>query len=82
MQNDADKPVVSRYQVQLVEKINPPEGMPGGEWHRYVIGYGKSKIEGMKPGTLKQVREHAENVVEDLNNRAINKSSVYAPRKK
>ncbi len=71
-----------KYQVITVEKTLPPSGMPGDNWHRYVIGQGTSKIEGKKPGTLKAVTQHAEAVAEDLNFRAGKGGSTYAPRKK
>ena len=71
-----------KYKVITVEKTLPPVGMPGDNWHRYVIGQGTSKIEGKKPGTLKAVTQHAEAVAEDLNLRAGKGGSTYAPRKK
>lgn len=71
-----------KYQVVSVEKITPPEGMPGDDWHRYVIGQGSSQIEGKKPGTLKAVTQHAEAVAEDLNLRKGGGVSTYAPRKR
>jgi len=69
-----------KYQVISIDKIDTPEGMPDGDWYCYVIGYGKSKIDGKKPGTLKNVTRHAEAVAEDLNLRSQNKKSVYAPK--
>ena len=71
-----------KYHVVSVEKTTAPEGLPGDNWHRYVIGQGSSRIEGVKPGTLKAVTQHAETVVEDLNSRKGRGSSTYAPRKK
>lgn len=71
-----------RYQVEIVEKTDPPAGMPGDNWHRYVICEGDSRIEGFQPGSLQAVTEHAENFAEDLNNRAANGYSVYAARKR
>lgn len=71
-----------KYQVESVEKTVSPEGMPGSDWYRYVIGQGRSRIEGRKPGTLKDVTRHAESVAEDLNNRAVNGYSAYAPRRR
>ena len=73
---------IVKYHLVSVEKISPPEGMSGDNWHRYVIGQGNSRIEGKKPGTLKAVTQHAETVVEDLNSRKGRGKSVYAPRKK
>lgn len=68
------------YNVITVEKILTPEGMPGDSWHRYVIGKGSSRIEGKKPGSLHEVTQHAETVVEDLNSRKARGGSMYAPR--
>ena len=71
-----------KYKVISVEKTEPPEGLPGNNWHHYVIGYGKSRIDGTKPGTKAAVTEHAENVAEDLNSRTgIGGGSTYAPRR-
>ncbi len=71
-----------KYQVVSVVKTDPPEGMPGDNWYRYVIGEGGSKIEGLKPGSLKAVTRHAETVAEDLNARTGRGGSTYAPRKR
>ena len=71
-----------KYRVERVEKTTRPEGIPNGEWFRYVIGQGRSRIEGCKAGTLKEVTRHAESVAEDLNNRAANGYSAYAPRRR
>lgn len=73
---------IYKFHVVSVEKTTAPEGLPGDNWHRYVIGQGSSKIEGIKPGTLKAVTQHAEEVVEDLNSRKGRGTSTYAPRKK
>ena len=71
-----------KFHVVSVEKTAPPEGLPGDNWHLYVIGQGTSRIEGKKPGTLQTVTEHAETVAEDLNLRMDRGGSTYAPRKK
>lgn len=76
------KSLKEKFRMIEVEKISPPEGMPGNNWHRYVIGQGRSRIEGMKPGTLKAVTQYAEEFAENLNSRASGKYSSYAPRKK
>ena len=70
-----------KYKVVSVEKTEPPEGLPAGNWHRYIIGQGGSKIEGLKPGSLKAVTLHAELVASDLNARAAGGNSTYAARK-
>jgi len=67
MDTNSDKQM---YKVVAVKKIATPEGMPGDNWHRYLIRCDKSEIEGMKPGTLSSVTQHAESVAEDLNARS------------
>ena len=64
-----ETPTKLTYYVVTVEKTNTPDGMTGNNWHRYVIGHGNSRIEGKKPGSLKEVTEHAEMAVEHLNSR-------------
>lgn len=82
MQEEQTNIKTLKYQVVSVEKITPPEGMPGDDWCRYIIGQGSSQIEGKKPGTLKAVTKHAEAVAEDLNLRKGGGVSTYAPRKR
>lgn len=72
----------NKYKLISVEKVETPEGMQDGEWYRYVIGRGQSKIEGLQPGTLKSVTKHAETYADDLNERAKTGGSPYASRKK
>lgn len=69
-----------KYQLVSVEKTIPPEGLPGKNWYRYVIGYNNSTIDGTKPGTLQGVTEHAEAIVIDLNIRSKSSRSTYAPK--
>ena len=71
-----------KYHVVTVEKTVAPEGMPGDNWHRYVIGQGGSKIEGTKPGSMKAVTEHAKAVAADLNERSGRGGSNNSPRKR
>ena len=76
-------PLKVHFHVESVNKIAPPEGMAGDDWHSYTIGYGASKIEGKKPGSLKSVTQHANTVVDDLNARAdIKNNNTYAANKK
>ena len=69
------------YNVLSVEKIDPPAGMDGANWYRYVIGRGTSTMVGNRRGTLKQVTEHANTLASDLNARSgRNGKSLWAPR--
>ena len=72
---------VTKYDVVSIEKIDTPEGMTGNHWHRYIIGQGNGKIEGLKEGTLKEVTVHAENVAEDPNLRSKGKMANHLSRK-
>lgn len=65
------------YRVVRVEKRDAPAGMPAGEWHRYVIGRGRTEIEGSRIGSLYAVTQYAETVTEDLNARAASGGSTY-----
>jgi len=71
-----------KYRVMSVEKTATPEGMPEGNWYSYVIGQGRSKIEGLRPGTLKTVTEHAKSVANDLNDRGPNGLTYAVTSKK
>ena len=79
MQENGTKKLM--FHVVSVDKIDAPAGMPGTNWYRYVIGQGNAKIDGLKPGTLKAVTEHAQTVADDLNERKDKRGSTYAPRK-
>lgn len=80
---EADHTQSLYYQVVTVEKIDTPYGMSGANWHHYVIKRKGSAIDGMKQGTIKSVTQHAESVVNDLNERIGGRaSSVYAARRR
>ena len=80
--DEEKKSLREKFRVIEIEKIDAPDGMPGDNWHRYVIGQGTSRIEGMKPGTLKAVKKYVEEYTDNLNSRASGSYSSYAPRKK
>ncbi len=71
------------FEVVDVTKITTPDGMDGKNWHSYTIKRGSTEINGQKPGTMKMVTEHANQVAADLNERCGGKlSSPYAARKR
>jgi hypothetical protein len=70
------------YRVIHVEKVATPEGMEGDDWHRYVLERGKSQINGLKSGSLQSVIEHAEILVEGLNERSQKGTASYASRQR
>lgn len=71
-----------KYRVMSVKKTTAQDGLPEGEWYRYVIGQGRSKIEGLRPGTLETVTEHANSVADDLNARGTNGFSYSVTQKR
>jgi hypothetical protein len=78
--NLGEKAMDNMFRVISVEPADTPDGMPEANWHRYVIERGKQRIEGIKPGSLREVTEHANNEVESLNDRATRGGSTYAAR--
>ncbi len=71
-----------RYRVESVEPTNAPSGTPDGIWHRYVIVRGSSQISGMKPGSLYEVTQHAEEEAQGYNERFAKGGTTYVSRKK
>ncbi len=70
------------YQVISVEKSDPPVGIEDGSWYRYVIALEGEKIVGNRRGTLKQVREYAEESALNLSSRVARGTSSWSSRKK
>lgn len=75
-------PRTKAYQLVEVEKTEPPAGIEGGSWYRYVIALGGEKIVGNRRGTLKQVTEYAHECAENISSRAGRGTSTWSPRKK
>ena len=73
--------ISSKYVLISINKTEAPEGLSGTNWHEYIIERGTSQIVGKKPGSLKQVTEHAKAMITDLNERSgVPSSSTYASR--
>lgn len=70
-----------KYNLISIVKIDSPDGLPGDDWYRYVIGENNSKIEGLRAGSLKSVTQHAEEYARELNDRTNKGGSTYSPRK-
>lgn len=67
LEDESDKP---RFIIEIIEKSDPPKGMDGKNWYRYIVREGQRKITGFKTGTLKSVTEHVETFTEGLNERS------------
>ena len=71
------------YHVVAVEKIEPPVGMEGDNWHRYVIALDEDEtIVGNRLGTLEQVTQYANECAENISARAARGASAWSSRKK
>jgi hypothetical protein len=80
MNSESNRNVVKKYYLTTVEKTLAPEDMPEGDWYRYVVSYGDSKMNCFRGGTLKDVTRYAEDFVENLNARSTMSYSGYAAR--
>jgi hypothetical protein len=71
------------YHVVTVEKTEPPTGMEGGSWYRYVIALDEDEtIVGNRLGTLEQVTQYANECAENISARAARGASTWASRRK
>ncbi len=70
-----------QFKVTSVKKTSPPAGASGAKWYQYVIGRGDSAIKGKRAGTLRSVKQHAEEFADNLNRRASLGYSPYAARR-
>ena len=70
------------YHVVAVEKTEPPVGIEGGNWYRYVIAQEEETIVGNRRGTLKQVTQYANECAENLSSRVARGTSSWSSRKK
>ena len=69
-----------KFNIMNIEKISTPEGMVGDNWYQYVVGQGSSEINGLTTGTLRQVTEHVNKVIDDLNERSKGNKTGYSQR--
>lgn len=72
----------NQYKLESIEATEPPEGNPAGDWCRYVLGRGRSKIVGFHPGSIQVVTDYANHYAEELNNRSFLSGSPYSQRNK
>ncbi len=64
------------YEIVSVQRAEPPPGGKGSYWHRYVIAFeGSNTIHGCRQGGLKAVTGAVEEIVAQLNERRLSKTS-------
>lgn len=61
--------IADDYEIVSVESSDPPRGLAGAGWYRYVIGQGENTIHGYRQGDLESVTESVKAIVERLNER-------------
>lgn len=58
------------YEMVSIRRTDPPPGMEGASWHRYVISFrGAENIQGCRQGNLGVVTTAVEEIVAQLNER-------------
>jgi hypothetical protein len=74
------------YEIVSVRRAEPPPGMEGSVWYRYVIAQGTNTINGYRQGNLKAVTQAVEEIVTQLNERRLHRRGrvhlVTTPKKK
>ena len=64
------------YEIVSVRRAKRPPGGKGSYWHRYVIAFeGSNTIHGCRQGGLKAVTGAVEEIVAQLNERRLSKTS-------
>jgi hypothetical protein len=71
-----------KYQIQSIERTDPPEGTTGAAWCSYVITQGDNVIRGYRQGNLRTVRSELKNFVQQLNDRRAGKRNPAAPQRR
>ncbi len=85
---DTTAPVVERvnvttilvFQVESVEKTEPPGGEEGRDWHRYVLKNQSSTITGLRRGSRQHVCDYAAGYAKELNARIVFGPPSWNPR--
>lgn len=75
---DITAPLV--FQVDSVEKTEPPGGGQGNDWYRYVLKNRSSTITGLRRGSRQHVRDYAALYAEQLNTRIVFGPPSWNPR--
>ena len=74
------------YEIVSVQRAEPPPGLEGSDWYRYVITQGSNTIKGCRQGNLRAVTLAVEEIVLQLNERRLGKRGrvnlVPTPKKK
>ena len=61
------------YEIVSVQRAEPPPGLEGSDWYRYIITQGSNTINGCRQGNLNAVTLAVEEIVVQLNERRLGK---------
>jgi hypothetical protein len=72
--NDNSPTLGSHYEIVSIRRTDPPEGMEGSNWYKYVVSFeGNNTLQGYQQGSLAAVTESVEEFVAMLNERHMGK---------
>jgi hypothetical protein len=58
------------YEIESIQRTEPPPGCEGSNWYRYVIAFeGTDTVHGCRQGSLKAVTSAVEEIIVQLNER-------------
>ncbi len=73
---DESSAIGQPYEIVSVRRAEPPTGGKGSNWYCYVIAFeGTNTIHGCRQGGLKAVTRAVEEIVAQLNERRLSKTS-------
>ena len=73
---DESSAIGQPYEIVSIRRAKPPPGEKGSYWYRYVIAFeGTNTIHGCRQGGLKAVTRAVEEIVTQLNERRLSKTS-------
>jgi hypothetical protein len=62
------------YEIVSVRRAEPPAGVEGSNWYKYVIAFeGAKTIRGHRKGSLREVTGELQEIVDQLNERHFGK---------
>lgn len=81
--NELNTATAPEYRLYRVEKIEPPTGLQGDDWYRYIVRRKNGDIVGNRCGSRQQVENYAQSFTDALNARssALGNSLWTRPRK-
>ncbi len=73
---------LSQFDVVEVQECDAPYGSGNEKWCQYKIANGYTSVVGTNRGSVTETRRYAKTFATELNERAKNGQSVWAPKRK